>query len=303
MFKSSVISYPNRGNYGDSRYRGNCSGYVIKDFLETYGYQDGLFVDPSEGGGTSRDVANELGVRYIGLDLSKGFNLCTDDLYLTLGERASTIFWHSPYWRMIPYSGKNAMWGNKPHPFDLSHASSLQDFLSGCQLAISNIYDALRTKGTYGILIGNWRHQGEYYNLSSMLERLCPGKLVDEIIKVQHNCVSDRKTYRGSHFVRIAHEKLLVFQKANELFGFALAYSIQKRIELTKSITWKSAVKRILMSNGGPMALAEIYMQAEPYIAQTNNNHPHSKIRQILQDSRYFRRVERGVFDLVREAA
>ena len=28
MLKSSVVSYPDRGNYGNSRYRGNCTGHT-----------------------------------------------------------------------------------------------------------------------------------------------------------------------------------------------------------------------------------------------------------------------------------
>lgn len=303
MFESSVISYPNRGQWGNNKYRGNCSGHVVKGFLETY-HPDRhkLFVDPSVGGGTSRDVANELGIRFVGLDLSQGFNLLTDDLYHTLGERPSTVFWHPPYWGMIPYSGENGMWGNTPNPFDLSHAPTLQDFLSGCQLAISNMFDALEPKGVYGVLIGNWRVRGDYYNLSSMIERFCPGKMRDEIIKIQHNCVSDRRSYRGN-VVRIAHEKLLVFQKDRELFGFALAFSIQNRTAITQAMTWKNAIARILMANGGPMPLKAIYKQAEPFIKQTQNNHPEAKIRQVLQDSRRFVRIETGVFDVVKAAA
>lgn len=60
--------------------------------------------------------------------------------------------------------------------------------------------------------MGNLRRQGEYFNLSSLVERVAPGKLIDELIKAQHNCVSDRRTY-GGNVVRIAHEKLLVFRK------------------------------------------------------------------------------------------
>ena len=30
----SVISYKERGKYGNSNYRGNCSGYVIKDLID-----------------------------------------------------------------------------------------------------------------------------------------------------------------------------------------------------------------------------------------------------------------------------
>ena len=32
----SVISYKDRGNYGNSKYRGNCSGNVIKDLISQF---------------------------------------------------------------------------------------------------------------------------------------------------------------------------------------------------------------------------------------------------------------------------
>ena len=32
----SIVSYKNRGKYGDSQYRGNCSGYVIKDLIQQF---------------------------------------------------------------------------------------------------------------------------------------------------------------------------------------------------------------------------------------------------------------------------
>ncbi|EBD5249272.1 DNA adenine modification methylase, partial [Salmonella enterica subsp. enterica serovar Agona] len=62
MFKSSVCSYENRGPYGNNKYRGNCSGFIVKDFIESYMRKpNGLVADPSVGGGSSIDVANELG--------------------------------------------------------------------------------------------------------------------------------------------------------------------------------------------------------------------------------------------------
>lgn len=33
---ASILSYPHRGHWGDNTYRGNCSGHVIKDLLDTY---------------------------------------------------------------------------------------------------------------------------------------------------------------------------------------------------------------------------------------------------------------------------
>jgi len=63
---------------------------------------------------------------------------------------------------------------------------NLQDFTEALELALMNIHDAVERGGVYGILMGNMRRKGEYYNLSSLVERVAPGKLIDEIIKVQH---------------------------------------------------------------------------------------------------------------------
>lgn len=47
MFKSSVCSYENRGPYGNNKYRGNCSGFIVKDFIESYMRKpNGLVADP-----------------------------------------------------------------------------------------------------------------------------------------------------------------------------------------------------------------------------------------------------------------
>lgn len=154
MFKNSIASYPNRGPYGKSSYRGNCTGYIIKDFIGSFlGRPDGLVADPSIGGGTSVDVANEMGIRFKGTDLRDGFNLLTDDFHSFLGEPANLVWWHPPYASMIQYSGKE--WG-EPNKWDMSRMQ-LNEFVEALELAIMNIHDACETGGHYGILMGNLR--------------------------------------------------------------------------------------------------------------------------------------------------
>ena len=46
----SVMSFPERGNYGNSNWRGNTSGYVIKELIQHFNPK--LFVDACEGSGT-----------------------------------------------------------------------------------------------------------------------------------------------------------------------------------------------------------------------------------------------------------
>ena len=77
---TSVVSYPERcSQFGNSRYRGNCDGRLVKDLILRYGARK--VADPMQGSGTSRDVVNGLNkykktsIRYWGGDLREGFDL------------------------------------------------------------------------------------------------------------------------------------------------------------------------------------------------------------------------------------
>lgn len=290
-FQSSVISFPERGHYGNSKYRGNCSGKVPLGFFETYHRKSsGLACDPSIGGGTTVDVAAELGLRFKGTDLHQGFNLLTDRFGDFLGEEAHSCFWHPAYLNMVTYSGN--MWG-EPNKWDMSRMG-LVEFTEALELAIMNIHAAMEKGGHYGILMGNLRRAGEYYNLSSLVERVTPGKLVDEIIKTQHNCVSDSRQYNGN-LVRIGHEKLLVFKKdKHELFFLA---TVEQRAAAMKGITWRAAVRKILLG-GKEMHLREIYDAIAPFAQSRDNNNVEAKVRQVVQNPKYFERVSSGVYRL-----
>lgn len=291
MFSNSVVSYPNRGHWGKSNYRGNCSGHIVKSFFESYMKRpDGLVVDPSVGGGTSADVAEEMGLRFVGTDLHQGFNLLVDDLSGYLGEEAHVAWWHPPYADMLQYSG--VMWG-EPNRWDMSRMN-LADFTEALELSLMNIHDAVEHGGFYGVLMGNLRRAGEYYNLSSLVERVAPARLVDEIIKTQNNCVSDSRAYNG-RVIRIAHEKLLVFKKDKASLHFLAV--VEKRAAAMTGVTWRAAVRRVLQG-GKTLHLKEINAAIEPYAATRNNNHWEAKIRQVLQNEEFFERVKPGVYRL-----
>ena len=299
MFNGSIVSYPNRGNYGSSAYRGNTTGLIVKDFLESY-HKEGLFVDPAKGSDTSGDVAKEMRLNYVGLDLKEGFNLCRNNLKEEVKKqkegKISTIFFHPPYHDMIAYSGN--MWGEKKVKEDLSNCSSIEVFLEEMQLAIANIYNALSVDGIYGVLIGNLRRNGEYYPLTDWVRSLCLGKYKDEIIKIQHNCWSDKVSYSGS-FVPIKHEKLYVFQKTKKILLALLdVYNFHKT---ALNLTWKNIIRTIfLVSNEKTLDLSTIYGIVEKSYKEKfkNNSNWQSKVRQTLQDEKIFKREERGLFSL-----
>ena len=73
---TTLVSYPERGPWGDATYRGNCTGHLLADLIRYY--QPTHVLDPMEGSGTSRDVCRELAVTYSGADLKGGEGL---DLY------------------------------------------------------------------------------------------------------------------------------------------------------------------------------------------------------------------------------
>ena len=73
---NSVLSYPDRGPWGDSRYRGNCSGYIFRDLFTQL--RPKSMCDCMMGSGTSIEVAEEMGIKATGLDLRLGFNALRD---------------------------------------------------------------------------------------------------------------------------------------------------------------------------------------------------------------------------------
>jgi len=206
---NSILSYPQRGPYGNSRYRGNCSGYIIEDLLSYYKPQN--FLECFAGGGTGYDVAQKLGYKNsIHLDLNKRFgefNILKDEL----PKGADFVFSHPPYWNIIKYSGINNVWGDKPHRDDLSHIDNYQNFVNQLNVANKKIYESMVRGGRHALLLGDIRRNGKYYSLIKDIQWF--GEIEAHLIKIQHNTQSERKKYYNRNFIPIAHEHLLIFKK------------------------------------------------------------------------------------------
>ena len=231
---SSILSFPQRGAWGQSSYRGNCSGHVQKFLIEKF--KPSYFVDPADGGGTSRDVCQQLGIKYTGLDLKDGFNLLKHNLKEKLQGQPDFIFFHPPYGSMVAYSG--CMWGN-PHPDDLSRCGNGDEFINRLEIALMNIYDSLKPAGHYSVLIGDMRKNGEYFSWQADILQMGIGKLSGVLIKAQHNCTSNSFQYSGS-FIPIAHEYLLIFLKEKHIISFGqLLLQKDERIARRLAGTWK----------------------------------------------------------------
>lgn len=204
----SIVSYPGRGPWGDPNYRGNCSGYIIRDLLSFYSPR--TFLEVFAGGGTGYEVARELGfTNSTHLDLNPrwgGWNALTDEVPVNV----DFIFSHPPYFDMVAYSGE--MWGEQPHKDDLSRSTDYSEYIQKLDLVNNKLMHSLNPGGRLAILLGDCRKHGRYYSI--IKDMTYPGMLESHIIKVQHNATSSRKKYKGK-FVPIVHEHLLVFKKNN----------------------------------------------------------------------------------------
>lgn len=208
---NSILSYPSRGPYGKSYYRGNCTGYIIRDLLLYY--KPKKFLECFAGGGTGLDVARSMGyTNSIHLDLNDtfgNFNLLTDKL----PENSDFIFSHPPYWNIIKYSGFNNVWGNKIHKDDLSHIENYDEFISKLNYINKKIFNSLSFGGRHAILVGDIRKKGKYYSIIKDMNWY--GELESHLIKIQYNTKSEKKKYYNYNFIPIKHEHLLIFRRTN----------------------------------------------------------------------------------------
>ena len=204
----SVVSYLDRGPWGDSSYRGNCSGHLVKDLILRFGCQS--VFDPSEGGGTVRDVVTGInqylkkGIEYEGRDLRQGWNLMTSPLP---DKQYDLVWYHPPYWDIIRYSENR---------YDLSNAHTHDEFEAMLNLCVERLSQVVKHGGIMAVLIGDKRKSGQYYPLfRTLLMNDKIGQLKAIIVKIQHNCTSDRMVYEQSNpfLIPIKHEYCLIFQK------------------------------------------------------------------------------------------
>ncbi len=292
----SIMNFPERGVWGNAKWRGNCSGHVYKELFERL--QPKVFVDPMVGSGTSVEVAREIGLEAYGLDLHSGFNAVRHSILSAVGKEADLVVSHPPYGGMIVYSGN--VWG-EANPDDLSRCVDDADFHEKMQLVLLNQRDATRRGGYYGTIIGDWRRGGVYTSYQAeMIARMPSDELAAVLIKAQHNTQSSSKSYGRMRLPFILHEYILLWQKKAPgvlLMLSGLVREQRKRL----SGTWKNIVRLALVQLGGSADLSTLYgvisKQADERLAA--NPHWRDKVRQTLNSNPgLFASSQRGVWAL-----
>lgn len=285
----SILSYKDRGKWGNGSWRGNCSGHVIKDLLLHYTHPKQKFLEVFSGGGTGLDVATDLGYKNsVHLDLVNGWDALVDDI--PTGN--DFTFSHPAYWDIISYEKQR---GNY-HENDLSNNISYDEFISKLNRVNQKIYQSLTHKGHHALLIGDIRKKGKYY--SPILDLIHFGDLDSYLIKEQHNTVSDKKNYKGN-IIKIAHEHLLVFKK-NQIWTVPVRMTQTKVFDLRQfeHMTWRDLIQASLEYLGGQADLTAIYELIKDSKKAIKNKHWKEKIRQTLQIHENFSSVERGTWKL-----
>lgn len=299
---NSVVSYPDRGEGGRSSYRGNCSPRFVEDIIHQYKIRS--MSDYMVGSGTTEDVCKRLGVTGTYLNLNRGWDMMS----MEIPDRPENIFWHPPYGGMIvysdeQYSAKDVInkYGFDPREHDLSRAKNWDEFVVMLNHCILKQFASLEKGGRLFCLMGDWKQKGKLYSM--LCDIVKPGTLEQIIIKMQHNCVSDRRTYSNSNFVPIVHEYCMVVRKDAPLlievsFPKKLSFDVRDR----EHITWRDVVAAILEEAGRPMTLDQIYSQVDGHKKTEQNRDWKAKVRQTLQLWPGFQHNGPGVWSLSKTA-
>lgn len=295
---TSIVSYPERGEGGNNRYRGNCSPKLIEDLIG--------FFRPSEicdymcGSGTTKAAADKAGISSHLYDLHSGFDIMNCEI----PERPEFIFWHPPYWDIIKYSDVmykasdvQQKYGYDPKQLDLSRIGSWDDFVAAMNYAMMKQYTALENGGRMAVLMGDIKKKGKLYSM--LAEIVKPGTLENIIIKAQHNCFSDQIQYSGK-FIPILHEYVMIVRKDSPvLIPVLMAKKADIDIRDMAGATWRDVVAAVLEQCDGPVTLTFLYEQIEQHKKAQANKWWKEKIRQTLQyHPEHFNHDGRGLWSL-----
>ncbi len=299
---TSIVSYPERGEGGNNRYRGNCSPKLIEDLISFF--RPKQICDYMCGSGTTKSAASNCGIDSKLYDLHSGFDMMNCDI----PDRPEFIFWHPPYWDIIKYS--DAMYkasdvidryGYDPTKSDLSRIADWNRFVDAMNYAMLKQFTALQKGGRMAVLMGDIKKQGKLFSMIAEISK--PGTLENIIIKAQHNCFSDNIQYSGK-FIPILHEYVMIVRKDTPLtIPIIITNKSNVDIRDVKNATWRDVVAAVLEDCTEAVPLSFLYSQLENHEKTKNNQWWKEKIRQTLQyHPTYFKHTDRGMWYLDKTA-
>lgn len=300
---STILNFPDRGPWGNNRYRGNCSGWIIAYLIWRYGVKS--LAELFAGGGTGSDVCKDMGISYIGADLNPipvrknilTVNAVEDEVPDEFRDK-DMIFMHPPYGAEIniPYAG--SMYEDPTGELAKSDLGQMpwNDFMKSLNAIIMKYYAAMAPGSKMAVLMGDVRRNGEYHSMFNDI--VMPGTVLQTYVKIQNNCVSNGRTY-GKRFTPIEHEMMYVIEKAMNAYLIRYDYkkSYKGDIRDCDNATWKDVIVAVIHKIGRSATLAEIYSEVEGTKKCQKNPHWKEKVRQVLQTGPFVS-TQRGIWTL-----
>ena len=195
------------------------------------------------------------------------------------------VFSHPPYWDIVKYEKQRGEYKKN----DLSNNMSYEEFIRKLDIVNEKIYHSLITGGRHITLIGDIRKNGKYYSILKDMKWF--GELESHIIKIQHNCFSDKKIYSNNSFIAIKHEHVLVFKKNKIwIFNTKVTNTIKDNIMNLTEITWRDLIQATLEFFNNKASVEQIYNILKESKKAQNNNFVREKIRQTLNSNSNFKK-------------
>lgn len=295
---TTVLSFEERGPFGDAKYRGNFSGFIPASLI--YRYRAKSVSEIFAGSGTTSDVCKCLNLPYIGIDLNPipvRSDIVSMDI-LDYSEDLPDGFYtadlqilHPPYPSINGVHYSDHMWKDTTgiSKRDIQEMN-WEKGMDAINKAVMRGFLAM-PKGSYqAVVIGDVRRKiNGKSTFKSMLADLCiPGELEQLLVKMQHHTVSGRNNQytKQRSFFLIEHEFIAVIKKPS---GYEISYVVPKRYtsdirDSVSSATWKDVVFAVLSNLGKEASLEQIYEEIKGH-KKTQNNPLNwkAKVRQVLQ--------------------
>ena len=299
---STIFEFPERGDFGSNKWRGNTSGYVIASLIDKYKAK--FLCEGFAGGGTGSDVAACMQIDYQGFDLFptrdniRHLDVVNDDVPDEISE-ADLVFAHPPYYNMIQYAGKMY-----PDPTgelkqkDMSYMT-YDDFVKAMNKWLCRWFASLSGGAYFAVQVGDMRKNGVF---RSMLLDMVHLNVVQIIHKKQYNTMSAGRTYNSSNFYFIEHEDIVVMKKElSYILGIEMPKKYEVDIRNSKTATWNQAIHTVMENMDGrnkPIHLKQLYEAFDGYEKAKANQHYKEKIRQVLQMSKLYNSLGNGYWQL-----
>ncbi|MEM1166136.1 MAG: DNA methyltransferase [Planctomycetota bacterium] len=213
VLTTTLWEYPSQhygaGIQGTRGYEGATPSWVIWQLLQRYTRENDLVVDPMAGGGTTLDVARDLGRRALGYDL----NLVRDDVHradarqLPLeDEVADFVFIDPPYSTHVEYSGDERCIGT----LDAGGEDRGAAYYESMAMVIAEIDRVLKPRRFMGLYVSDSFKKGRPFMpigfelFAIMREHFRPQ---DIVAVVRHNAKLKRGNWHkaaidGNYFLR-----------------------------------------------------------------------------------------------------